>query len=177
MKLLIKKPEEMTIKVRIPGWSAKSAMKVNGEPVQEIAPGTSALVKRTWKDGDVIDLSLEMRGRIVSLGKLPENIAIMRGPIVLARDSRIGGPEMESVIKPVVEAGSFIRLEKNANTKPGSWMEFTAMFNLESYKEEAAKPAPLLLCDYASAGNAASGKSQFRVWFPQLIDPRRITSR
>ena len=172
LKLSIPKAENLTLRIRIPGWSKQSVLIINGEPITKVIPGQYAEVRRIWKTGDSISVVLDMRGRLIHLGKLPESIAIVRGPIVLARDARLGGPNVDATIKPVTDNDGYFKLEPAGVNQNGIWMEFKAPFMLESHKEEANKPISLLLCDYASAGNTNDESSWFRVWFPQSLDPR-----
>lgn len=172
MIIKMKKPEEFAFRVRIPGWATASDLSSGETVMKNPVAGKYAEIRKKWKDGDIVELNLEMKGRIMTLGKLPENIAVVRGPIVLARDSRLGGLPVESILVPVREGGSFIKLEKNEKKANGSWMEFKAMFVPESYKEAGAQPEQFVLCDYASAGNSPDVHSVFKVWLPQLIDPR-----
>ena len=172
LKLSIPKAENLTLRIRIPGWSKQSVLIINGEPVTKVIPGQYAEVRRIWKTGDSISVVLDMRGRLIHLGKLPESIAIVRGPIVLARDARLGGPNVDATIKPVTDNDGYFKLEPAGVNQNGIWMEFKAPFMLESHKEAGNKPIYLLLCDYASAGNTNDETSWFRVWFPQSLDPR-----
>ena len=172
LKLSIPKAENLTLRIRIPAWSKQSVLIINGEPITKVIPGQYAEVRRIWKTGDSISVVLDMRGRLIHLGKLPESIAIVRGPIVLARDARLGGPNVDATIKPVSDDDGYFKLEPAGVNQNGIWMEFKAPFMLESHKEEVNKPISLLLCDYASAGNTNDETSWFRVWFPQSLDPR-----
>ena len=79
----------MTVRIRIPEWSKKTTLKVNGEMVQDVKSGSYATIQRQWKSGDAITLSLDLRSRLLRTGKQPENMAILRGPIVLPMDSRM----------------------------------------------------------------------------------------
>ncbi len=174
IKVLLPKSEEMTLRIRIPEWSKQTTLTVNGESVSGIISGQYALIQRKWNTGDVIDLNLDMRGRIIRLGKLPENIAIVRGPIVLARDARLPGPVIDAVMSPVADKDGYMALELTGANQKGIWMQFKATFKPESYKEGGSHPIPLILCDYASAGNTCDEQSRFRVWFPQLLDPSKM---
>ena len=173
LKLLLPKVEDLTLRVRIPAWSRQSALAVNGEPVKSVIPGQYAEIRRAWKTGDVVSLVLDMRGRLVHIGELPENIAIVRGPIILTRDARLGGPNVDAIITPVEDKDGYIELEPVAQNKNGIWMQFKAPFMPESNKEVINKPVSLLLCDYASAGNTIDESSFFRVWLPQPFDPSK----
>jgi DUF1680 family protein len=164
------KEEAMEIAIRIPAWSEVSTLKVNGEEVKGLQPGQYAKVKRVWKAGDMISLELDMRGRVIETGTTLRSNAIMRGPVVLARDSRFEGVDIESVLKPVIKDKSYIELVPLTNAA-GARMAFQAMFIPESYTEGARGPVKITLCDYASAGNGAVG-SFYKVWLPQLVNPR-----
>lgn len=147
---------------------------INGEPFKGMTPGEYVNIQRIWKAGDLVDLNLDMRGRVVGLGKLPKNLAIIRGPVVLSRDTRLSGPAIESIIRPAADKDGYLKLEPVEQKNPEIWMEFTASFIPESYAEGGSRPISVVLCDYASAGNANDGHPQFRVWLPQLLDPMKM---
>lgn len=172
LTISLPKNEDFTLRIRIPAWSVQSVLAANSEPVKVI-PGQYAEIRRIWKSGDPISLILDMRGRVEHIGKQPENIAIVRGPIVLGRDARLGGPNVDAIIKPVLDKDGYVMLEPAGLNQNGIWLQFKALFMLESNKETAAKPVSLSLCDYASAGNTNDEKSWFRVWLPQPLDPRK----
>lgn len=77
---------EYTIYVRIPAWAGSDpVLSVNGKRASDAAtPGTFAALKRTWKDGDRIELELPMPLRLqpVDANHL-KLVALMRGPLVL----------------------------------------------------------------------------------------------
>lgn len=111
LKVQLEKPENMSLLIRIPQWSKESTLTINGKPNQSITPGEYVKIQRTWKAGDLVDLNLDMRGRVVKLGKLPEYLAILRGPIVLSRDARLSGPPIESIITPIADKDGYLKLE------------------------------------------------------------------
>jgi DUF1680 family protein len=164
------KEETMEIAIRIPAWSESTSLKVNNDEVNNLHAGQYVTLKRNWKSGDKISLELDMRGRVIETGATLRSNAIMRGPIVLARDSRFEGVDLEAVLKPVTKDKSYVELVPVANAA-GALMAFQAMFIPESYTEGAREPVKITLCDYASAGNGTVG-SFFKVWTPQLLNPR-----
>ncbi|SMC69552.1 glycoside hydrolase family 127 protein [Pedobacter nyackensis] len=172
-KINMKKTEPFSISIRIPAWSAQTNLKVNGKPVPSVTPGQYAEITRIWTNGDVISLDLDMRGRMVYTGAHSENFAILRGPIVLARDMRLGGPNVDDALTPILNKEGFIDLQPAGIKTNNFWMNFNADFKIESHKEGPNDPISVLLCDYASAGNTNSEASRFRVWLPQSIDPRK----
>ncbi|MGV8136614.1 MAG: glycoside hydrolase family 127 protein [Mangrovibacterium sp.] len=173
-ELQLKRPEELVLHIRIPGWSTQTSLTVNGEKVEGLKYGGYTALKRTWKPGDRIVLETDMRGRVVRMGQLPENVAIVRGPVVLARDTRLGEPALESILKPVAGSDGTIGLEPVERPDREVWMAFNALFVPESYREGGSEPVHVTFCDYASAGNTREGYPHFRVWLPQLVDPRSV---
>jgi len=99
-----KASEKFTVRLRIPAWSKTTAVKVNGLPVNVVA-GTYAEINRKWTRGDKIELSFDMRCRIIDAphgsNRAGDNFqAVTRGPIVLARDeSRDAGFDQPVTIK------------------------------------------------------------------------------
>jgi DUF1680 family protein len=112
LKLTLQSPKEFTLALRRPYWVGDGfTVKVNGEAVSEdvIAPlrdvpesgrqvtshplqrsGSYVELKRTWKSGDTVSLTLQKTLRLEPLPDNPRRVAIMWGPLVLAGDL---GPE------------------------------------------------------------------------------------
>jgi Uncharacterized protein conserved in bacteria len=165
------KTEDMTINIRIPAWSAKSKLSVNGAEITSLQPGEYAKIKRTWKTGDKITLQLDMRGRLIQTGTSLQSAAIMRGPTVLARDTRFEGTNISAVMRPVADKSGYIQLTNLANNTGDDILVLCkAKFIPESYTEAAKGPVDITLCDYASAGNG-NQSSFYAVWWPQLLRP------
>lgn len=164
-------PEEMAVRIRIPEWSKNSVLKVNGEAINAIIPGKYAEIRRRWQSGDKISLQVDMTGRVVIHGTDHKYAAIVRGPIVLARDSQLPGTYIGTVLSPVRDDNGNTQLTKITDNQDDIWMQYTGSFLPESYKETGADPVTLRLCDYASAGKGTEA-SVFQVWIPQLYDPR-----
>jgi uncharacterized protein len=175
LKLELSKPEEMTIWIRIPAWSEQTLLQVNGSFVEHVAPGGLASIHRKWKTGDSLSLLLDMRGRVIKMHGPPEHFAILRGPIVLSRDSRLPGLPVDANIIPVTDQQGFVELLPVVQKPVVSWMQLKAMFIPESYAEEGSLPVALYWCDYASAGKTYDGNSRFRTWFPLLLDPSKMS--
>lgn len=92
-----KKKGVYTLKVRKPSWCDGFALKVNGEDVaaEPMADGYVPL-SRKWKKGDVIDIALPMDVRLEELPNVPDYVAIMRGPILLA--ARSGNQDLKGLV-------------------------------------------------------------------------------
>lgn len=173
LKIVIPKEEQLKVRIRIPSWSQRTVLTINGQSVENVIPGKFAEISRIWKSGDMISLAVDMRGRIVHMGDLPENLAIVRGPIVLTRDARLGNPHVDETISPLIDKDGFINLEPVGTNQDGIWMKYKGAFMVESHQEAENKPVEITFCDYASAGNTHDEHSWFRVWLPQSFDPRK----
>jgi len=187
------KPASFTITLRIPAWNTNSTLKVNDELIKCI-PGTYAHLKREWKDGDQIRLEMDLRGRIIRAPGSVNQLAVMRGPIVLALDNRMvrnenynlwllpQGTKWESkeelgglkyvLPAPCLPVGSpdqFVELVPSASKPSNVWMSFEVPFLYRYTHFFDHKQINLTMCDYASAGNQYTEKNLFRVWLPQPL--------
>lgn len=126
IKVTPESKEKFTVKLRIPSWSEETALKINGEK-QDVTPGTYKEIERVWSAGDEIELVFDMRGRIIDapLGsnRAGDNYkAVIRGPIVLARDENTD----ENFNEPVSLASEngYIDLEPVEPTLDQTRMQF-----------------------------------------------------
>ena len=78
---------KFALQVRYPGWVKPGAfeVKVNGKPVTIVTgPSSYVIIDRQWKKGDVVEMTFPMHNSIKYLPNLPQYIAMMHGPIMLA---------------------------------------------------------------------------------------------
>ena len=143
--LTVKKAKNLqTIQLHKPNWCDKYTVKVNGE-------NADLSITRKWKKGDVIELSLDMRPRLVEANPLVEEaknqVAVMRGPIVyclegqdIQGDCRISDVALPADIQlkevpMTIEGHSFTALEGNAIvTNDKTW-------NNQTLYRELSKPS------------------------------------
>ncbi len=147
---------EFEIALRIPEWSRKTSLKVNGDVIN--ATNGYTVIKRAWKKGDKISLKLDDNAYIV----LPpedsdykdDYIALKKGAIVLALDKRVDDPDMKidlaydadgkvEVSAAHCEALPYYSLSLKAKQKDGSERHFV---------------------DYASAGSTFDAGSKMAAW-------------
>jgi uncharacterized protein len=86
VRLLMKtsQPTWFSLKLRIPAWTDGATAQVNSRPVPLNAVSGFATIRRKWRTGDVVKLTLPMTPRIVLLDQAhPETAAVMVGPRVL----------------------------------------------------------------------------------------------
>lgn len=75
-----------TLALRIPAWSQGHSIRINGRPIQPSMEKGYALVRRRWKAGDVVRLSLPLVPRLEAAAGNGRVVALLRGPMVLAAD-------------------------------------------------------------------------------------------
>ena len=78
---------QFTLQVRYPGWvkPGQFEVKVNGKPVSIVTgPSSYVAIDRQWKKGDVVEMTFPMHNSIKYLPNLPQYIALMHGPVMLA---------------------------------------------------------------------------------------------
>ena len=79
--------QPIPIMVRYPGWvkPGQFTVKVNGKPVSIVTgPASYVTIDRQWKKGDVVDIQFPMHNSVKYLPNMPQYIALMHGPIMLA---------------------------------------------------------------------------------------------
>jgi len=92
LTLTLTAPKTLTIAVRRPRWAGDGfRASVNGTFVDDVpAPGSYVQIRRAWKSGDAIELTMPKTLHLEPLANDPQRAAIMWGPLVMAGDL---GPE------------------------------------------------------------------------------------
>ena len=159
---------DFTLNLRIPAWSSQTAIKLNGQPLSDITPGTYKAIQRTWKAGDKIELDFDFRGRVLSDNN---HIALMRGPILFARDARFNDGNVDRAADFAGVENGYIALTPAASAPDGVWMAVTVSMTLGTSQEgHDAQPRAIHFCDFASAGNTWDIASYYRVWIRQTLN-------
>jgi hypothetical protein len=139
-------------------------------------------------------MEMDLRGRIIRAPGSVNDLAVMRGPIVLALDNRLVKNEnfnlwllpqgtqwtqkdelggLKYVLpEPTLTSDSpdqYIDLIPSASKPSDVWMAFEVPFLYRYTHFFDHKQVKLVMCDYASAGNQYSEKNLFRVWLPQPL--------
>lgn len=176
-----KQQENFELLIRNPYWSKTTELAVNGK---QIAANEGYIrVSREWKDGDIVEVNLDMRTEAiypVSYGEqilmneviwghnymvstydkedplARKHIALRRGPIMLAQENRLG----YSVDKPVsihVNTDGTVDtvLPKQENAPYPHMVEVKVPLTDGSY---------MTVTDYASAGKLWTEESKMAVW-------------
>jgi DUF1680 family protein len=78
---------EWTLSMRIPAWADGATLRVDDQE-RPVAAGSYASVRRSWRSGDAVELTLPMAVRLVEADERIDDvrgcIAIERGPLVFA---------------------------------------------------------------------------------------------
>ena len=158
---------QLEMRLRIPAWSAKTVVSLNGKPLDGVKAGSYFSISREWKLGDIVSIAFDMP---VIAHKLDHAVAFTRGPVLLARDSRFNDGDMTEPFRRGIKDGQ--RMDCFAPVHVPSdefWMAFTATLPIGSHhaNPEGANYAEVKFCDYLSAGGMWSPGNYYRTWFPE----------
>jgi hypothetical protein len=159
--------QRFTLSLRIPGWSQRTALTINGEAIA-CQPGSYAKLEREWAPGDEVLLTLDLRGRVLPAPSGAPQLALMRGPILLALDNRLV-PATDTAVWLSADAEGFVKLTPLAAKPAWSWMVFEVPFQVHPSHFYGHYTTNLALCDFVSAGNAWNEKNLYRTWLPQPL--------
>ena len=174
--------EPWALSLRIPSWAADPRAVVNGEPVGADARAGYVSVRRHWRAGDVVELELPMRPRLITphprIDAVRGCVAIERGPLVYCAE-QVDQPAHVALDDLGIDASEPLRSEKvehplagtvvikgravqaGATRWPGSW-------GYAEYGSPAAgcehERTELTVIPYALWGNR--GEGPMRVWIP-----------
>jgi len=180
------KPTEFTVHVRIPNWSAKTAVKVNGEVQANVKAGAYLALRRTWKEGDVVEVDFDMTPQLLRANPLAKentnSVVVQRGPIVYAMEqvdqpfgvkvedlalslSSNPGQDFRAVHLPDLLGGvTVLKHQGVVFETAGSALPLYAP--LQSYPERKTKPAELTFIPYYAFHNR--GEVAMQVWVPYV---------
>lgn len=159
-------PQSFNLRLRIPAWSKNTQVRVNGEAVAAPAGGYLS-IERIWQPGDEVELTLDMRTRAIPAPSGAPQFALIRGPLVLALDSRLTEPNRRTV-RLIQDADGYV--DVRVTESPSDSIHLTCEVPFVYHKVHiVSQPQTLTMCDYASAGNEWSGNNLFRVWLPQPL--------
>jgi DUF1680 family protein len=86
LRVAAAQPEEFTVFLRIPGWSKRSSVTVNGKRVDTVAPGQYLAIRRRWNGDDQMELNLDMQPQLLEANPAvvedTGSVAVQRGPVV-----------------------------------------------------------------------------------------------
>jgi DUF1680 family protein len=139
LTLKLKKSRDFMLSLRRPAWAGEGfAVSVNGEKVQALSePGTYIDIKRTWKSGDIVSLTLPKTLHAEPTPDNPRRVALLWGPLVLSGDlgPEAGGDDRRAHLAPPVFVTADRPLQdwlKPAVDKPGAFRSESAGRNIQN---------------------------------------------
>jgi hypothetical protein len=146
-------PTEFVLRLRIPGWSRKTEIWLNGQRVPDVTPGTYLSLQREWRSGDTIRIRFDFSlhawlGEREQAGK----VSLYRGPVLLTYDQRFNTMDPDEV--PMLSLSHLHYVEEQKK----EWLPPLFLLRFATTDGRA-----LRLCDFASAGAAGT---VYRSWLP-----------
>jgi hypothetical protein len=178
-------PAEFTVFLRIPGWSAKNSVKVNGTTASGARAGEYLAVRRRWSANDVVEMEFDMTTHLLKANPAVVEdrgrVAFQRGPIVFCQEQidqpdqldRAGAADLSAyVVHP--DEKTTARFEANlldgvmTLEHPGTIRRASADPGLYFPASEAVEvketPTTLKLIPYYAWANR--GPAAMQVWIP-----------
>ena len=155
---------EFDLRLRVPNWSRRTKLRLNGESLSGVQPGTYHTISRKWVAGDRLEVTLDMSLHVWAGQKECRGKAsIYRGPVLLTYDRRLG--EVDPGRIPILDRrGLKGRLLKNEVGLP----------TVVKMRLTDAGGRSLTVCDFASAGEDGS---PYRSWLKMKNVPKARFSR
>ncbi len=149
----VTRPTQFALRLRIPAWSRKTEVWLNGQRVSDVTPGTYLTLQREWRSGDTLRLRFDFSlhawlGEREQAGK----VSFYRGPILLAYDQRFNAMDPDDVPALSLAHLRYAEEQKTGALSPLLLLRFTGV-------DGRARR----LCDFASAGAAGT---VYRSWLP-----------
>ncbi len=176
----LEEKESFKLYLRIPEWSHKTALTVNGKPA-DICTGYT-IIEREFEDGDTIELTLDMRtqailpipyGEQILINEViwganymiptfdredpiaARHIALRRGPVMLAQENRLGY-SVDDPIDVAVEPDGYVNVSLTEGRAP-----YKCIVEAEIPLTNGSR---ITVTDYSSAGKTWSEESRMAVW-------------
>ena len=169
-----REPQTFTLRLRIPAFSKKTCVSLNGKPLEgPVEPGKYLEITRTWTETDKVDFTFDMP---VVMHRLHDYVGFTRGPVCLARDTRFADGALDEEIRAdKVTAADLASFKLVRPPTTDMFMAVAAELPAGYHTEDpdhGTHPMTIHFTDYASAGNTWQPEDRYRVWLPELIPGR-----
>jgi len=152
----------LVLRLRIPGWCPGFSVRVNGEPIDAPLEHGYAVLDRTWRAGDTLDLDLTMPIRRVRADERVQaargRVALQRGPLIYCVEGVDHGGQVDDLVLP-----STSLLE--AVIRP---RHLGGLITLAAEARREGRPLLLEAVPYFAWQNRDAGT--MRVWIPETPD-------
>ena len=150
--------ESFTVSLRIPAWSERTKVCVNGECLETVASGRYLDIVRTWRAGDRVTVAFDFKAHLL---KAPHGSnragdgyqAVLWGPIALARDENTD-PAYAEPVKIRADVDGLVAVKRIEPSCLGHRLEFRV----------PTESGHITMCDYASV-DGWKGK-RIQTWLP-----------
>jgi len=143
--------ESFAIKLRIPQWSRRTTVSVNGEALPTPCPGAYLRIAREWRTGDTVELGFDFAPRFWAGAEAYANRAsVYRGPLLLAYDARYNALDPGEL--PEIRWQSLSITQQRWDGPLDPWF-------LATLRDDAG--AEFAVCDFSSAGQTGN---HYRSW-------------
>src|SRR5215467_3213994 len=153
------KTTSFTLYLRIPGWSDRTQVTVNGRPALA-SPGQYLTLKRDWSQQDRVSLKFDMQPRVLQANhRVVEDfgrVAVQRGPLVYC---------LEQIDQPQGVALDEVSLDLRKNGGP----QFR-----EEFEKDLLGGILVLKHRGAVSASAAGGKALYRPYSPEAVTAREV---
>jgi DUF1680 family protein len=186
-KVFPKSPSSFNMRIRIPGWaldeaipsdlykfnvshSKKVEIRINGNPANYSMENGYAVLTKTWKKGDVVEIDLPMDiKRVVANEKVGEDrgkVALQRGPIMYCAE----WPDNNGMVSNIVLPDN---VSLTSEYKPEMLNGVTIIkgevsaIHVNSDTDVSTRTQPFMAIPYYAW--AHRGKGEMIVWFPTKV--------
>lgn len=111
-------PSSFTFYLRYPAWAEQGInIQINGETqTVNAAPGSYLAIKRTWNDGDKVDVEIPFSLRLEAMPDDENRIAVFNGPVLMAGD-------LGAVNDEKANETDFVPVFMSEVREPSNWLE------------------------------------------------------
>ena len=162
-------PSEFTLHVRLPGWASKPTLRVNGAALTPKIVRGYAAIRRQWKSGDTVNLTLPMDVQRLaahpSVLQAQGKIAVRRGPMIYAFEQADNAVPLRDVALPSAAtfktaldpalAGGVVKLTTEGVQRDAA--NWDGLLYQPITPAPAPKRVPLTAVPYAIWGNRGLG--------------------
>lgn len=163
------KPGKTVLALRIPAWAmGKYQFKADGNDISpEVARGY-AYINPGKAKSLTIDTDFALDTRVEELNGMQ---AVVRGPIVFARDSRYADGFVDECCRIQTDANGVVDSRFASDPADFAWITLEVPAVLGTDLEDPANSAPryVRFCDFGSAGNDWDKSGRYRVWLVKPI--------
>lgn len=179
IKVGLREPREFTLHLRVPGWCVSLAVAVNGEELPwTYEPDGYLRIRRTWKPGDAVHMSLGMPVMLEECdARVRENygsVAVRRGPMIYCAEST-DNPEASIIDLELVSdgfeaafeaglLGGVVTLKGKGLTLMDPSADRGPLYSPRLSVRPRLRQVPITLIPYYAWANR--GHSRMAVWMP-----------